>query len=79
MGTSITLLTDRCADHVNRLTPICRSDWEHNPYDNETCWYDASIPEARAALWRSVNATLVKNGIHMFWLDGDEVRHCTAP
>jgi alpha-glucosidase (family GH31 glycosyl hydrolase) len=35
--------------------------------------YDPFIPEARAALWRSINATLVAAGIHMFWLDGNEI------
>jgi alpha-glucosidase (family GH31 glycosyl hydrolase) len=40
---------------------------------SQHCRYDASVPDARAALWKSVNHTLVANGIHMFWLDGDEI------
>ena len=65
-----------------KLVPLCRSGVGHlmpgqplpvSDYDNTTCRYDPFIPEARAALWKSVNETLVAAGVHMFWLDGDEI------
>jgi hypothetical protein len=65
-----------------KLVPLCRSGAGHlmpgqplpvGDHDNSTCRYDPFIPEARAALWKSVNDTLVAAGVHMFWLDGDEI------
>lgn len=65
-----------------KLVPLCRSGAGHlmpgqplpvGDHDNNTCRYDPFIPEARAALWKSVNDTLVAAGVHMFWLDGDEI------
>jgi alpha-glucosidase (family GH31 glycosyl hydrolase) len=64
------------------LVPLCRSGVGHlmpgqplpaSDFNNNTCRYDPFIPEARAALWNSVNDTLVAAGVHMFWLDGDEI------
>ena len=64
------------------LVPLCRSGGGHllpgqpmpaDDHNNNTCRYDPFIPDARAALWRSVNATLVAAGVHMFWLDGNEI------
>ena len=43
-------------------TPLCRSDRNGQGHDSTTCRYDPSIPAARAALWKSINATLVANG-----------------
>jgi alpha-glucosidase (family GH31 glycosyl hydrolase) len=54
-------------------TPLCRSIMSGNEWDSTTCRYDPTIPEARELMWKSVNATLVKAGIHMFWLDGNEI------
>eukprot|EP00039_Didymoeca_costata_P015016 m.248838 g.248838 ORF g.248838 m.248838 type:complete len:486 (+) comp16137_c1_seq3:133-1590(+) len=59
--------------YENGTRILCRSLFNNNIYDNTTCRYDPSIPLARELLWESVNATLVKAGIHMFWLDGNEI------
>ena len=55
------------------LVPICRNNGTGPDKGSLSCRYDPFIPEARAALWHSVKETLVANGIHMFWLDGNEI------